>query len=388
MTASLLEKPRIYTCEALAPLDAVPTPLWVVEIDSLHRWWANRAALAYWRASSNEELRARNATAFISEASKRHAQSYRGRLERGEPIHERWTFYPDGGGPAEIVIRLTALWIRDGEDAPERLAMLCEGRPVESDAADAALRRSAEALRHVGELVTLYSDAGAPVLRNPAAEQAFGDVAESPAGVDGFAASFVDPSVPAAARATLASGQTYAADALVRTRAGERWHGVEVRRVIDPVSGAPAVLVNQRDLSERIAYEQALEDSRARLAAQAEELTHLAAPVLRVAAGVLVLPLIGRIDAARMDAALAALLPRAASERVREVIFDLTGARIEGSQTADALRRATQMLRLQGISPRVAGVGPALALALVAAGEGLPAETFQSVEDALQRPGA
>jgi rsbT co-antagonist protein RsbR len=161
-------------------------------------------------------------------------------------------------------------------------------------------------------------------------------------------------------------------------------HSVEARRTLDPVTGKEALLVCSRDVEERVVNEQRLERSRAQLAAQAEELERLAAPVLRVGSGVLVLPLIGRVDGARMEMALAALLPRIASDRARAVIFDLTGAMFVDAETADSLRRALGTLRLLGCGAVVAGVLPGLARLLVEADARLGARAYQSVEDALR----
>ena len=76
-------------------------------------------------------------------------------------------------------------------------------------------------------------------------------------------------------------------DLLLRTTTGERWYDSELRRSLDPVTGLAALLVTQRDISERRNNHAELEAQRARLADQADLLRRLAAPVLRVAADLL-----------------------------------------------------------------------------------------------------
>lgn len=242
--------------------------------------------------------------------------------------------------------------------------------------ADPLERRSVEALRHVGEPVSWYTPQGAVLLRNPAAMRAFGEPEAVPKDSDALGQSFVVPGEAGLARAAM-DGGVRRFDARLRTSEGERMHSVEARRTLDPITGQEALLVCSRDVEDRVVYQQRLE-------AQAEELGRLAAPVLRVGSGVLVLPLIGRVDGARMEVALAAVLPRIASDRARAVIFDLTGATFVDAETAESLRRGLGTLRLLGCVAVVAGVLPGLARLLVEADARLGARAYQTVEEALR----
>ena len=372
---------EVYRRERLRALDVLRAPVWIFDLDHGVKWWVNLAAVALWGASDREELLAR--TSSMSEATRTRLEVHRRRFERGETTQERWTFYPDGQAPLLAECTLSGVWIADGEDAAPRLAMLVEARPLAAWEVDPLERRSVEALRHVGEPVSLYTPEGAVLLRNPAAMRALGEPEAVPKDSDALGLSFVVPGEAALARAAL-DGEVRRFDVRLRTAEGERMHSVEARRTLDPVTGKEALLVCSRDVEERVVNEQRLERSRAQLAAQAEELERLAAPVLRVGSGVLVLPLIGRVDGARMEMALAALLPRIASDRARAVIFDLTGAMFVDAETADSLRRALGTLRLLGCGAVVAGVLPGLARLLVQADARLGARAYQTVEDALR----
>lgn len=374
---------KTYTHEAMLPFDALHAALWVFDLDHAVKWWGNLAAVTLWGATDRETLLARNTAMQMSEATRTRLEVYRRRFEREEIANERWTFYPDGQVPVVAECTCSGILIDDGDGRPPRLAMLVEARPLAAWESDPLERRSVEALRHVGEPVSLYSPAGAVLLRNPAALRAFGDPAAAPAESDALAATFAEHADADAARAVL-SGDVARFDARLRTTAGERVHNLEVRHTLDPITGKDALLVCSRDLSERLAYEQALEHSRRQLTAQAEELARLAAPVLRVWSQILVLPLIGSVDRERMSVALSALLPRIAADRARTVIFDLTGAAFVDVETVESLQRALQVLKLQGCSVVVAGILPELARLLVDADARLAAPVYQTTADALR----
>ncbi len=139
-----------------------------------------------------------------------------------------------------------------------------------------------------------------------------------------------------------------------------------------------------RDVSDRVADRRVLEDSRRRLAAQAEELRRLAASPLRIGPGIVAVPLSGRIDAPRLAAAQAAIERESGRGRVATVVFDVTGVEALDAEAAAAIRRTSAALGLQGIAARVAGVRAELARALVLAGVDLGGLSFHaSLADAL-----
>jgi len=373
------------TPDDLAVLDRLRTPIWIVDLPAAARWWCNRAGLAMWNAPSLAEWRGRNAMHPPSAATLTRMENLLRRFERGEVTTERWSFYPDGVDPVVAECRASGLRIADGRGEPGRLAMLVEARPLNAEEIHPAERRGYEALRHIGELVSYYATTGEALLRNPAAIRALGDPVGPGETQDQLLAGFADPAQAAEIRAALAANAVYRADALVRTAAGERWYDTEARAVLDPVTGNPGVLVTQRDMAERRAHVEELERSRAQLAAQAEELRNLAAPVIRVGDGVLALPLIGKLDRDRIQVAVAALLERTVAERVSRVVLDLTGAADIDDAAADGLLRILRVLRLQGVAPALSGIHPRLAHAILAASldlGGVPC--FQTLEDALR----
>lgn len=374
------------TPDDLAVLDRLRTPMWIVDLAQAARWWCNRAGLAMWNSPSLAEWIGRNAMHPQSEATRTRMESLHRRFARGEVATERWTFYPDGA-PAPVIAecRASGFMIADNRDEVGRLGMLVEARPLNAEEIHPAERRGYEALRHIGELVSFYAGTGEALLRNPAAIRALGEPVAPGEAEDQLRAGFADPAQVAELRACIAGNSVFRADALVRTATGERWYDTEARAVLDPVSGKPGVLVTQRDVAERRSHLEEIERSRELLAAQAEELRNLAAPVMRVGHGVLALPLIGKLDHARIQVAVAALLERTAVERVSRIVLDLTGAADIDEAAAEGLLRLLRVVRLQGVAPALSGIHPRLAVAIVAAGLELgDVPSFQTLEDALR----
>lgn len=104
---------------------------------------------------------------------------------------------------------------------------------------------------------------------------------------------------------------------------------------------------------------------------QAELLDELSTPLIPIADDVLAMPLIGRIDGPRAQRAIAVLLAGLAARRTRVAILDVTGVREADVELGRALTRAAAAVRLLGVEPVVTGLQPAMARALVAAGDAL-----------------
>lgn len=94
----------------------------------------------------------------------------------------------------------------------------------------------------------------------------------------------------------------------------------------------------------------------------------LSCPVLAVAPGVLVMPLIGEIDAERADQAVQTMLAAIERERSRSVIIDVTGVPLIDNTVAAALVRAAEAARLLGARPILSGIRPELAQTIVGLG--------------------
>lgn len=97
-------------------------------------------------------------------------------------------------------------------------------------------------------------------------------------------------------------------------------------------------------------------------------LEQLSSPIIPIAAGVVVLPLIGRFDGTRVDRVRETVLAGVASHRARVVILDITGVSVADAEFARALLQITRAVGLLGTRLVVTGISPQISQALVALG--------------------
>ena len=102
------------------------------------------------------------------------------------------------------------------------------------------------------------------------------------------------------------------------------------------------------------------------------------APLIPLAEGVLAMPLIGTIDAARAAQILDTLLDGVAAQRARVAILDIIGVRLVDAQVASALLNAARAVRLLGAHVILTGIRAEVAQALVHIGADLGDLTTRS----------
>lgn len=119
--------------------------------------------------------------------------------------------------------------------------------------------------------------------------------------------------------------------------------------------------------------------------AQQALLEQLSTPVIPVRDGILVMPLIGRIDSSRGEAIKAGLLSAIVQHQARVVIIDVTGVSSIDSQVADMLVAMATAARLLGTEAILTGLQPAVARALVEIGVDLGGlQTMQTLQSAIE----
>jgi rsbT co-antagonist protein RsbR len=102
--------------------------------------------------------------------------------------------------------------------------------------------------------------------------------------------------------------------------------------------------------------------------AQQATLRELSTPLIPLAEGVLVMPLVGAIDSVRAGQIMETLLQGISAQRARIAIMDVTGIKVVDAQVADALLRAAHAARLLGAEVILTGIGPSVATSLVQLG--------------------
>jgi rsbT co-antagonist protein RsbR len=156
---------------------------------------------------------------------------------------------------------------------------------------------------------------------------------------------------------------------------------VEVAAAPITFEGAPAIQVSVVDISERKTTEEALRRAAVQeevIRSQEATLQALATPLIPVSEGVLVVPLVGAVDAARAKQVLEALLAGVAAHRARTAIIDVTGVPDLAMDVADGLLRAARAVKLLGAQAVLTGLSPAIARSLAGAGVDLSGLTTRA----------
>mgnify|MGYP001177794182 CR=1 FL=1 len=135
------------------------------------------------------------------------------------------------------------------------------------------------------------------------------------------------------------------------------------------LDGEPCFVGFSHSIAERLAAEAERAAMQAeRIAAQAATIRELSAPLIPVEDGVLVVPLIGRLDQGRASDLLEVLLAGVAERRARAVILDVTGTPGLDAAAAAALVKVVRAVRLLGAAVVITGIRPDVASALVGLG--------------------
>lgn len=104
------------------------------------------------------------------------------------------------------------------------------------------------------------------------------------------------------------------------------------------------------------------------IAAQQVALAELSTPLIPINDQVMVMPLIGTIDAQRAQQIIATLLQGIADNRAQVAILDITGVPVVDTQVANALIQAAQSVALLGAQVILTGIRPEVAQTLVGLG--------------------
>lgn len=121
----------------------------------------------------------------------------------------------------------------------------------------------------------------------------------------------------------------------------------------------------KRAIEERNTLQQQIIES------QRAALRELSTPLIPLADGVLVVPLIGAIDSGRASQIIEALLEGVTAQRAHTVIVDITGVRVVDEQVARGLSQAARATRLLGAQIILTGLRAEVAQQLVRVGNDL-----------------
>ncbi|WP_208987275.1 putative bifunctional diguanylate cyclase/phosphodiesterase [Roseibium marinum] len=217
--------------------DRLDTAVWIFDFDNKRFLWANRKTLEVTEAASLEELRSRDLAEDMSPSVEERLRQYQQDFCRHDvSFSEIWTLYPKGK-PKVLQMNMSGIRLVDG-----RMGLLCEAREHHEQQPETL--RSAEALTHTTVMISLYSTDGTPLYRNTAARAVCHSL-DNP-----FHGHFVEPRDARKFLELVERDRTSGRVARVRTSAGPRWHELTIRSCQDAVSGQPAYLVSEIDVTE------------------------------------------------------------------------------------------------------------------------------------------
>jgi len=232
---------------ALAPLDLVVSPIWVFDIDRHVIWWANNAAVQFWRANSREDLLARDYSTDSETVRRRLRQNFDHAVP-GKPTSDTWTLYPKGE-PVSVPLSLTPVQI----DSNRRDGILIEVTTFDQTNTETTDWRLVEATRYTPIMISYYSRCGRLISMNPAAVEAFGmDGVDPDSVIDNqhkFQNRFTDQASAKQMLLDAANGNEPSGEYQVTTSAGRKWHQIAIRLGRDPVTGVSCLVVIEEDIS-------------------------------------------------------------------------------------------------------------------------------------------
>ncbi|WP_297584657.1 bifunctional diguanylate cyclase/phosphodiesterase [Roseibium sp.] len=217
--------------------DRLDTAVWIFDFDLKRILWANGKTLEVMDASSLAELQLRDLGADMSPSVEKRLRQYRHDFwNRDVSFSEIWTLYPKGT-PKVLQMVMSGLRLKDG-----RMALLCEAREHHEQQPETL--RSAEALLHTTVMISLFTMDGLPLYRNTAARAACVSLATR------FEEQFADPKDAQKLLEQVERERTSKLVARIKTGAGTRWHELTIRACHDAVTGQPAYLVSEIDVTE------------------------------------------------------------------------------------------------------------------------------------------
>ncbi len=235
--------PAVLPFSALAALEWTDTPMWVFDLNARCMRWANPAGLVFWNAGSLDEFLSRDFSA-LSQSTIFRNQAQMEEHAKGHCGRDQWTVYPLGQ-PTTLNAHTIGIELADGS-----LAILYEASQAPTMPHPSAIR-GVEAVQQTSVVIGLYRLAnGHAVMLNPPGVHSFGIIDESSERND-FAALFVDQAMVETALNQVRIKQRYVVEAKLATLEGPCWFSLDVRPVLDPVTGEQMLQVNAQDISQR-----------------------------------------------------------------------------------------------------------------------------------------
>ncbi|WP_437586133.1 substrate-binding domain-containing protein [Sorangium sp. So ce1000] len=236
------------------------------------------------------------------------------------------------------------------------------GRPIEvlligvSARSDAVVEERASFSPR--SLVDRVLDAGRPLIVDPAGH----DGREDASLLRGHAGARTLVGVPLRARGSVVG-------VLVLSSKREDACGSDAMPFLERVAGTAAVAIENARLFGRISDRTAeLERANELQESMIRTINELSSPVVPIADGILVMPVVGTMDAQRSSRFIASLLEEIHEHDAQVVLIDVTGMAVVDAEAANQLVRAAQAAALLGAEAVLVGVTAGAAQMMVAQG--------------------
>jgi len=112
---------------------------------------------------------------------------------------------------------------------------------------------------------------------------------------------------------------------------------------------------------------------------QTEMIRALTAPIIDAAEGIVLVPIVGTLDAARSASLTARLLPHIVSFQSTAVLIDLSGASDVNEEVIHEIEKLCRAIRLLGADCVITGIRPEVASTIVSLGVQLGARTARTL---------
>ena len=347
-----------------------PVPVWLLDVEALRVCWANPAAVELWQAPSAQELQERDLLTGAPQKVLVRLQHTIAAVRTGQVLQEEWAFYPRGQ-PTMVLLHLRGVTLADG-----RLALLNQALPVAAESPPSLLR-GITALRHASLSIAFVNASGRLQMQNPAAMETFAEG-------DLWFSWLANPEQGRELLARALRLEPVQVDTQVVTKAGRRFHAIEVQALRDPVSGEPGALIQHTDVSARIEAEATAAERLRTVERQHQEILFLSAPILEVGRHTIAVPVIGELTTERCQELAQRLLQALVERRARRAILDLTGVSGIDSAGVGGLQRLLDAIRLLGATPIITGISAQVAQRLARHGAELSQLTIRrSLAEAL-----
>lgn len=147
----------------------------------------------------------------------------------------------------------------------------------------------------------------------------------------------------------------------------------EIRNDEDPLSGiAMGLNMLAEELRASVVSKSELQEKNEELGRLAEEqrtmIEQMSTPISQLWEGILFLPLVGAMTAARVQDALKSILERIASTQAKVFILDISGVRLIDTFIANHFVRVAKATRLMGCTCILSGIAPQAAQTMVELG--------------------